>query len=678
MSSSSAPHQSPEERDQILREIIEAADSSMSEISMLMFQSASPALEEIADALVPPYNSVDHARICYMLESKLASTRSSSKFADDEHRIHRVYRVPDASIFGQAYPAEPRLVLVNRETDEKTIVSADTTDNFIPVERSAGHRNFFRDLMTTVKYSGGIVKVISNESDFDAACPCPLMVYSGIIAFVKGASRILKPRGSVNLSAPERIQYLISVLEEMPIRDFLQLQSMFYVCVFGIKSDSKGLIIKSDMPLAFVFAQSEWKDKFPEITGRRNYIFRERGIKMTAVRPAKDIDLAAKVPSCRTWRGEDDSIYSSLTQHYNRGGNPAPLQVQVTQALSIILPAAEQNVTDLLLIRPASTETAKHLAMALTEREVGFKFHLSELAAEALRAQAHCDIPFLETCPRECLYVDLHGMRIPTVSKGVDLFEFWEKLHDSQIPRAQHWIALRKVFPLLIKSRPDLYFYGVNSSHAYDVIESNLDGLSKVVGVVQPDLSVTETIRPLYKLTPETHRSFQFSSNRKKTSLLQSTETFKVDEVLNLWEPPLELRKRDLRKVKVEVESLTAGQEAVRVSVTDIQDQIAPDVERKPRKEVKGKREVSRRTARGRSRSESRSPSPVRRRKGRDPSESPEPLARRKGHRKDRAKPEKPLPQKRNERRRYDSGEESMSEVEDDEGGGVVDDGAAL
>lgn len=546
-----------EEREQVLRSIIQAAAGNEIKLQQLVWGKVFKEALPFMKLLRPPWHPQDYPVMMTMIEEEQAQSLSTVKAADLEHRKYQILRVPDLHEFDEEARKEPALVLVDRETGDVEYRSADTSFSFVPTERMIGHRNLFKDIMTTVRYAGGVLVPIAPLADFETANPCPQFKYKGIEAFANGSSKILKASGTRNMSSREKARYLAKTLQEMSTPNFVKLMMTFYVSVFKVKTDEKGLVLTNDMPLDFLFRHPSMANEYPEIGSRRSYIYRSRGLKMRAALPKNDKDALSKATGFRTWRGEGENFYSLFTQHYNRGGDPSKDQVQVCQALSLILPANEH--TDLpLVIRPSSTSVAKHLGLELDRRDVSYSFHLSEQVATSLRVAMKTDVPYVEAVPFESLYVDLHSMELPTVPKGVDVFEHWQKLHDASVPKAKEWIARRKVFPTLI-DESSYFYYPVNSSHAYDVIESNIDGLVKRVGVVDQDFQVVEEDREMTKLTGDSLRSSQFTSNRKKTCFLQSDDHFKVDETLNLWEPPIELQKRDMRLTKVTVEAAVAG-----------------------------------------------------------------------------------------------------------------------
>lgn len=573
-----------EEREQVLRSILEASGGKEEKIQSIVwgtpFKEAIPFLK----LLSPPWTSTDYPIIMNMFEERVQQTVSTVKAADAEHRKYQILRVMDASKFDTELKPEPALVLVERETQEVQFRSADTTYSFVPKERTVGHRNLFKDIMTTVRFSGGVLVPIAPIADFEAANPCPLFNYKGIESFAKGSSKALKASSTRNLSSREKARHLAQVLQEMSTPDFLKLMMTFYITVFRVKTDDKGLVLTDQMPLSYVFGHPSMKNAYPEIGSRRSYIYRSRGLKMKAIPPKNDKEALKKTTTFRNWRGEDENFYSLFTQHYNRGGDPSKDQVQVCQALSLILPALDNTILP-LVVRPSSTSVARHLGQALAARDIKYSFHLSEQVATSLRVAMKTDVPYVEAVPFESLYVDLHSMEIPTVPTGTDVFAYWKKLHAQSVPKTKEWIARRKVYPDLVDEL-ETFCYAVNSSHAYDVIESNIDGLMRRVGVVNQDYGVDEVDKELKKLDGETLRVNQFVSNRKKTCLLQSDDLFKVDEALNLWEPPIELQKRDLRMTKVLVESAVQGGHSTR-QLADIPDELPAFHKKKKRKSEK-------------------------------------------------------------------------------------------
>lgn len=555
-----------QERDEILRAIYEAVGKDGGKISGFIFGEIPPKTEELFARLVPRFNATDLSRIEHFVEQDLRKAKPTARVEELEHREFRTLRTPSVENLGlETRAVGPALIEIKRDTQEYKVVDPAPIVQYVREDRVSGHRKFFGDLITTIKFENGIVSPLATAVDFARAAPCPLFDYKGIENFCQGAHTVLRAAETVKMSSPDKARHLASVLNEMPIETFLNLQAMFYIQVMRVKSDEQGFILMESSPLRLTFSVREDAMKYPSIgLDKRSCIFRESQVKITPTFPKDDLVALRQLMEHRTYRGEDLERLSVLTKSWNEGGLPPKVQVQVCSALSVIVPLATKFTEKEIYIRPTSKALVPHLEHALGLYNVAHTYHLSSREALAVR-QLIENISYVEKVPEDCVYVDLCSMEIPTVAKGQDLKAKWLALHQEMTPKTKIWVAFRKILPSLMGSC-STYFFQMTHSHAFDVIETNQDTLDRIRGEVvysreDRKFNVKTVVYPATKLTPDILLNLQFEENRKKTSILQGTWKYRVDETLNLWELPIVFTKRDMKATKVEVESVMAPQD---------------------------------------------------------------------------------------------------------------------
>lgn len=559
--------QTREEREEILRAIFERLKTKQDKLSSMIFGDVPDEVKDLVPRLKGGFSAMDMARMNNFAEQEVAKTRTSARVEEQEHREFRTLRVAKVEELGLETPKTgPALLEIQRDTGRVEIRDPAPINQFVPEEKVAGHRNFYADLVTTVRYDGGLVVPMATQADFDRAAPCPLFKYAGIERFCKGSSDLLKAKETKTMSSADKARHLAQVLEEMPIERFLKLQALFYVLVTELVTDAEGYVIMESSPLSLTFSIPEMAKKFRKLEmDRQEAVHRATQVTIKAPVPRDDEHAVRQLVDARTYRGEGSERLSLFTEDWNVGGKPPKVQVQVTLALSLILPLVKEDKDRLIYIRPASKNQVTYLEHALKERQIQHIFHVSSKEAVALRQQVSDQLQTCETVPLDATYIDLFAADIPTVRKGQSLPEAWAKTHKEVTPKTKVWIARRKILPSIMEQF-STYFYQSIHSHAYDVIESNMPDLVRAKGVVvynpsgKPQLSVKEEYYPAKKLTPDKLFELQWIENRKKTSILQGKWAYKVDETLNLWEPPVVFTKKDMRATKVEVEEMMGTQ----------------------------------------------------------------------------------------------------------------------